>query len=115
MEDIPMKKIIATILLAVICLSFVACGGTDKQPAIDAFNATSQNFNELATAINADIEAYDEEVITTLTDMANLLAQYQEILSGDQEISQENLDEMIAWFADVDEWIDAVKAELSVK
>ena len=34
-----MKKFVALILAIVLCLSLVACGGPDKQPAIDAFNA----------------------------------------------------------------------------
>lgn len=120
-----MKKLIALVLALVMCMAFAACGeeaaapttapaasAPDKQPAIDEFNKTSTQFNEVSAIINADIEAFDEEVISTMTEMANLLNQYNELLSSDQEISQENLDEMIAWFGEVQEWVAAVKAEL---
>lgn len=107
-----MKKIIALILVVVLGVSLVACGGPDKQPAIDKFNETSTAFNEVAAKINANIEMFDEEVITTMTDMANLLNEYNELLSGDQEIAQEDLDAMIAWFDEAQDWIETVRAEL---
>lgn len=107
-----MKKLIALALALVMCLALVACGGTDKQPAIDKFNETSIAFNAVAAEINANIELFDEEVITTMTDMANLLNEYNALLSGDQEIAQEDLDAMIEWFGEVDAWVAQVDAEL---
>lgn len=113
-----MKRLIALALALVLCLTMVACGGEeakkgpDKQPAIDKFNETSTTFNAVAAEINANIEVFDEEVISTMTDMANLLNEYKELLSGDQEIAQEDLDAMIDWFGEVDAWVAEVKAEL---
>ena len=109
-----MKKFVGIFLVLVIMVSLVACGGPDKQPAIDAFNKTSAAFNEVSAYINQDPTAYADEVISTMTDMANLLNQYSEILAGDQTIEQEQLDEMIAWFAEVDAWVADVKAELGI-
>lgn len=96
----------------IMCLSLVACGAPDRQPAMDAFNKTSAAFNEIGAVINADPGAYDQEVIDTMVEMANLLNQYKEILEGDNDLSEEDLDNMIAWFGTVDEWIADVNAEL---
>ncbi len=110
-----MKKLLAVVLAMVMCLSLVACGGPDKQPAIDAFNKTSTAFDAVAKVINEDVDAYDEEVVDVMIEMATLLQQHKELLSSDQEITQEALDEMIAWYADVDQWIVDVKDELGIE
>lgn len=116
-----MKKLIALALALVLCLTLVACGGEekksgpDKKPAVEEFNKTSAAFNEVSAVINADIESYDEEVITTMTDMANLLNEYSALLNSNEEIDQETLDEMVAWFGEVQEWVGAVKAELGME
>ena len=114
-----MKKIIALLLIVVLGMSLVACGGEekkdtapDKQPTIDKFNETSNKFNAVAADINANIEMFDEEVITTMTDMANLLNEYKDLLSGNDEIAQEDLDAMIEWLGEVDAWVEALEAEL---
>lgn len=110
-----MKKIIAFALALVLALSLVACGGPDKQPAIDAFNKTSAAFNEVAAIINADIESYDAESIATMTEMAQVLQEHGALLSGSTELTEEKLAEMIAWYAEVDEWVAAVKANLDAE
>ena len=89
-----MKRLIALLLVLVMGLTLVACGGEeekkgpDKQPCIDKFNETSNNFNAVAATINENIDMFDDEVITTMTDMANLLNEYKTLLSGDDEIAQ---------------------------
>ena len=107
-----MKKIVAFVLALVLSLSLVACGGADKQPAIDAFNKTSAAFNEVAAIINADIESWDAESVEVMKEMAGVLQQHGELLSSNQEISEESLAEMIAWYAEVDQWVASVKALL---
>ena len=47
-----MKKLMVLIMTMMMGMSLVACGGADKQPAIDAFNKTSTSFNEVANIIN---------------------------------------------------------------
>ena len=111
-EKIPseqVKKIVAFVLALVLSLSLVACGGVDKQPAIDAFNKTSAAFNEVAAIINADIESWDAESVEVMKEMASVLQQHGELLSSNQEISEESLAEMIAWYAEVDQWVASVK------
>ena len=110
-----MKKIVGLLLIMAICVSLVACGGADKQPAIDAFNKAKDSFNSVAAVINADPDSYDEEVINTMIDMANVLKEHGDLLSSSEAIEQEQLDEMIAWYADVEEWVANVKAELGIE
>ena len=109
-----MKKITSLLLALIMCMSLVACGGPDRQPAMDAFNKTTKSFNEVATAINENPDAYDQEVIDTMIEMANVLNQHKELLEGDTELDEEQLNEMIAWYGTVDEWVTDVKAELGI-
>ena len=44
--------------------------------------------------------------------MSKLLTQYNEILSSDDELSDEQYDEMIDWFATVDDWSVEIKAAI---
>ena len=110
-----MKKFFALVLSFLLVLSLVACGGPDRQPAIDAFNATSNTFNEFAAVINENIEEYDEEFVDLMIEMANLLNEYQGLLSDDSlDLTEENLNEMIEWFDMVDDWVAEAKAELGM-
>ena len=109
-----MKKILAMVLALVLCLAMVACGGPDKQPAIDAFNKASAAFDQVVAVINEDPSAYADEVIETMTEMANLMIQHKELLESDKEISEEALTEMINWYGDVEKWVADVKAELGM-
>ena len=113
-----MKKIIALLLVIVLGVSLVACGGAeekkspDKQPAIDKFNETSANFNGVSARMNENIEIFDEATVDAMIEYAGILNEYSELLSSDQEIAQEDLDAMIEWFEAVDAWIVDVNAEL---
>ena len=109
-----MKKITSLLLALIMCMSLVACGGSDNQPAIDAFNKASDAYDEVATIINENPDAYDQEVIDTLNEMADVLIQHKELLESGDEIEQEKLDEMIAWYGDVEAWVADVKAELGI-
>ena len=84
-----MKKIISCLVVLTMCISLAACGGTDKQAAIDAFNKASTSFNEVANAINANPDAYDQDVIDTMVEMADVLQQHKELLEGDTEIEED--------------------------
>ena len=106
-----MKKLIALALAMILCLALVACGGPDRQPAIDAFNKAKDAFNEVANTINADIEAYDPELVDAMIEMAGVLEDHKARLESDEEISQEQLDAMIEWYGTVEEWVEEYKAE----
>lgn len=79
-----MKKLMVLIITMMMGMSLVACGGADKQPAIDAFNKTSTSFNEVANIINENPQAYDQDLVDT----------------------------MIDWYGTVDEWVAQVKEQI---
>ena len=106
-----MKKLMVLIMTMMMGMSLVACGGADKQPAIDAFNKTSTSFNEVANIINENPQAYDQDLVDTMVDMAGVLNEHKQILESDDE--EEKLQEMIDWYGTVDEWVAQVKEEIS--
>jgi len=109
-----MKKLITLVLALVICLSMFACGGPDRQPAIDAFNKASTAFDSVVNVMNENIEAYDQEIVDVMIEMSSLLTEHKALLEGEDELTQENLDEMIAWYGEVEAWVAEVKAELGI-
>ncbi len=110
-----MKRLVALLLAVIMCFALVACGGPDRQPAIDAFNEASAAFDALANEVNANPDAYAQEVFDTLNEMADVMLQHKELLEGEEEISQEKLDEMMAWYEDVLVWVESVEAELDAQ
>lgn len=110
-----MKKIISMLLVMVMSVSLVACGGPDKQPAIDAFNEASTAFNAVAVVMNENPDAFPDEAFDVMIQMSDILSQHKALLEGDQEISEEKLNEMIAWYNEVDEWVAEVKAEYGIE
>lgn len=107
-----MKKLMVLIMTMMMGMSLVACGGADKQPAIDAFNKTSTSFNEVANIINENPQAYDQDLVDTMVDMAGVLNEHKQILESD-DVEEEKLQEMIDWYGTVDEWVAQVKEEIS--
>ncbi len=107
-----MKKLFTLLLSLIMCLSLVACGGVDKQPAIDAFNNASNAFDKLANEINADIEAYPQELIAVMNEMADAMNEHKTILESDQELTEEQIAEMISAFAEVENWAVETEGQL---
>ncbi len=111
-----MKKIIAFLMAVIMSLSLVACaGGIDRQPAIDAFNKASTAFDEFADVINENPDAYDEEIINGMVELANVMIQHKEMLEGEEEIAEETLAEMITWYGTVEQWVAEAKTELGIE
>ena len=106
-----MKKIAALLLALVLCLSLVACGGPDKQPAIDAYNELANNYNTFVDIANEDLDAWTEEDIEFMNGCADVITQYGEALESDTEFTQEQIDEMVAMFEEfngiIEEYIAA--------
>ena len=109
-----MKKLLTFALAMVMCLVLAACGGPDKQPAMDAYNKASDAFNEAADLINQNPDMYDQEVFDTMNAMADVLNQHAALLESDQEISEEKLNEMIAWYGTVEDWVADIKTDLGL-
>ena len=110
-----MKKLFPLLLVLVMCVSLVACGGPDKQPAIDEFNEASTAFDALVAIINKDIESYPDEVIEVMVEMSEVLTLHKETLESDEEITEEQLNEMIEWYNTVDQWVIDVKKDLGIE
>lgn len=109
-----MKKLVAILLTLVMSVSLAACGGPDRQPAIDAFNTASTAFDGFVEEINANPDAYPQELIDIMVDMSALLTEYKTLLEGEDEIPQENLDEMTEWLLQVDDWVVEAKTAYGV-
>lgn len=83
-----------------------------SQEAIDAFNAATTVFDETAVLINANIDSIDDEVITLYQEMSSVLTECKELLESDTEITDEQYDELIASFNEIEVWATQSKSEL---
>lgn len=83
------------------CVSLAACGGPDKQPAIDAHNKAGAAVNEVGDILNSDPETYAAyiEEMTPLVDMLNECGEY---LEKNSDIEQEALDEWVTVCGDIE-------------
>lgn len=106
-----MKKLVSLFLALALCLSLAACGGPDKQPAIDAYNKATEAFNEVADILNADPETY-AEYIPEMNRLSGEMNQVGEALQNDDDIEQEILDKWVTMCNEVEQWAIAAKAEL---
>ncbi len=95
-----MKKFTALLLTLVLCLSMVACGssGPYKQPAIDSYNTLAENYNAFVDIANEDLSAWDEEDIEFMNNCAEVINEYGTKLDSDEELTQEEIDEMVDMF-----------------
>lgn len=106
-----MKKLFTLLVTLALCLSLAACGGPDKQPAVNAFNSASDAFNEVADVINGDIDSCPADLVDMLNQLSDQLTTKGEQLQND-DLSQEDLDAMTEWFGEVQTWADDTLAEL---
>lgn len=90
-----MKKLIALVMAMVLCLSLVACGGPDKQPAIDAYNKLAKNYNTFVEQENANLDNWAVEDIEYMNQIADVITEYGEKLDGDTKFTQEEIDQMV--------------------
>lgn len=107
-----MKKLYAILMVMVLCVSLVACGGVDKQPAIDAFNNATTVYDKLVNEINADITAYPQELIDVMMEMSEALLENKAIMESDQELTEEQVAAMVKAFGEVETWAKETDAEL---
>ena len=70
-------------------------------------------FNEVANIINENPQAYDQDLVDTMVDMAGVLNEHKQILESDDDVEEEKLQEMIDWYGTVDEWVAQVKEQIS--
>lgn len=108
-----MKKIAAFLMAMVMCVSLVACGGVDPQPAIDAFNSASEAYESLANKMNENLEAYPLDLIDVMNQMADALLTHKETLESGEELTEEYVAELIQACADVEQWAKDTEAQLA--
>jgi len=106
-----MKKLTALLLALVMCFSLAACGGPDKQPAIDAYNKLADNYNEFVELVNADLESVADEDIAFFNGCSEVLNEYAEKLESDADFTQEEIDEMIEMFEEFNTIIEEALVE----
>lgn len=108
-----MKKRLGTLLLIMTMLfSLAACGSVDKQPAIDAFNSASTAFDAVANKVNAQSDAYSQELIAAMNEKADTMLAYKDQLEGEEKLTKDQVTEMVQIFAEVKEWATATDAKL---
>lgn len=94
-----MKKLITFVLVLVMCLSLVACGGgVDTQPAIDSYNELTENYNKFVELGNAHLDEIAEEDVEFFNEIAAAIDEYGTKLESDTEFTQEEVDEMVEMF-----------------
>ena len=107
-----MKRMVATLLALVMCLSLAACGSTpDKQPAINAYNQVSETYNKFAEVANANIEAFTDEDIEFFNGCADVLNEYADKLESNTEFTQAEIDEMVEMFNEFNDILEEFLAE----
>lgn len=108
-----MKKLSALLMAMVMCVSLVACGGVDPQPAIDAFNSASDAYDNLVDKMNENIDAYPQELIDIMVEMGNALTEHKEILESGEELTEEYAAELVQACAEVEQWAKDTEAQLA--
>lgn len=104
-----MKKIITLLVTIVMCINLVACGGIDTQPAIDSYNTLTENYNQFVDLVNVAIDDVDPADIDFMNQLATSLDEYGTKLSDGTEFTQEEVDEMVEMFDELnDVVVDAI-------
>lgn len=106
-----MKKLVSLLLALLLCLTLAACGGPDKQPAIDAHNAAGAAVNALTDIINADPDSY-AEYLDDLQSLVDQLNQCGAFLESDEDVEQDALDEWVDVCKEIEQWAKDAKAEI---
>lgn len=108
-----MKKMTAFLMMMAMCFTLVACGGPDTQPAIDAFNSASDVYDRLVNTLNANADEYPQELFDVMNEMADAMLEHKEILESGEELTEEQIAEMIEVFGKVEAWALDTEANLS--
>lgn len=100
-----MRKIITLLAAMALCVNLVACGGVDTQPAIDAYNELSSNYNTFVELANEEIDSIDQDDIDYLNALSAEMNEYATMLESDTEFTQEEVDEMVEMFNELNDII----------
>ena len=101
-------RIAALLLLLSLLLSLTACGENAKrQEAVDSKAADA--YNVMADKMNNYADVIDEDILTDCQSMGDMLQRYSDILNTRDDLTDDQYDEMISWFASVEDWTGEIK------
>lgn len=80
---------------------------------IEAFNYISPRFDAISAIVNENIEAFSEEFIDGMIEVAEGLIGYKEVLESGAELTEEERLQILQDLALVDEWVTTQEASLA--
>ena len=102
-------RIAALLLLLSLLLSLTACGENAKrQEAVDAYSKADA-YNVMADKMNNYADVIDEDILADCQSMGDMLQRYSDILNTRDDLTDDQYDEMISWFASVEDWTGEIK------
>lgn len=103
-------RIAALLLLLSLLLSLTACGENAKrQEAVDAYSKAADAYNVMADKMNNYADVIDEDILADCQSMGDMLQRYSDILNTRDDLTDDQYDEMISWFASVEDWTGKIK------
>lgn len=99
------KKIVAILAVLVMCVNMIACSSVDTQPAIDSYNQLVDNYNIFVDYANENIDELDQEDVDFLNELTASINEYGAKFDANAEFTQEEVDEMIAMFDELNDVI----------
>ena len=107
-------RIAALLLLLSLLLSLTACGENAKrQEAVDAYSKAADAYNVMADKMNNYADVIDEDILADCQSMGDMLQRYSDILNTRDDLTDDQYDEMISWFASVEDWTGEIKDRLA--
>lgn len=106
-----MKRFIALVMTLILALSLAACNSKpDKQPLIDAYNAASSSFDEVANLVNENADVVAPELIEVLNQTADMLLEYKTLT--EEDLTQEQIDIAIEFLKTVPDSMQTIKGSI---
>lgn len=109
-----MKKALLVLFALILSFSLVACGGVSEDDAIEAFNNASVVFGDVCAVVEADMDSYPTELTDELYELTDGMNYYKELLTSDEELSEEDLAEAIEYLNGVEERANEIKDEYGI-
>lgn len=111
-----MKKLTTLFLALMMCFSLVACGGPDRQPAIDAFNAAADAVNAAGELMNENADLFTQEDFDTMNGYVDTLNECGAVLEDDSsDLTEEQLSDLVTDLENITDWAndlsDAIKQD----
>ena len=86
---------------------------TSIEAVIEYFNYVSPRFNAISAVVNENIEAFPDEFIEGMIEVATGLNEYQEVLQSGVELTEDERMQILEDLLLVDEWVTAQEESLA--